>query len=77
MDIHRGVAMKRYPLAQFKEPFMPVLDQQELPYSVVLEFEDGTALQVACEDGMTQRQVLSLLTTYWRAYTDHTVEREA
>ncbi|KAM3423481.1 hypothetical protein BST61_g909 [Cercospora zeina] len=78
MDIHRGVAMKRYPLTKFNEPFMPVLDQQELPYSVVLEFEDGTALQVACEDGMTQRQVLSLLTTYWRAYTaDHTVEQEA
>ncbi|CAK1361367.1 hypothetical protein CB0940_03247 [Cercospora beticola] len=76
MDIHRGVAMKRYALAEFKAPFMPVLDQQELPYSVILEFEDGTALQVACEDGMTQRQVLSLLTTYWRAYTEDTVEQQ-
>ncbi|KAI5367803.1 Putative ADF-H/Gelsolin-like domain superfamily [Septoria linicola] len=70
MDIHRGVAMKRYSLTDFKAPFVPDLDQQELPYSVVLEFDDGTALQVACEDAMIQRQVLSLLNTYWKAYTE-------
>lgn len=74
MDIHRGVAMKRYPLTEFKAPFVPDLDQQELPHSVVLEFDDGTSLQVACEDAMTQRQVLSLLTTYWKAYMDNMTE---
>lgn len=74
MDIHRGVAMKRYPLTEFKAPFVPDLDQQELPHSVVLEFDDGTSLQVACEDAMTQRQVLSMLTTYWKAYMDNMTE---
>ena len=41
---------------------------QELPYSIMLEFHDGTTLQTACEDAMTQRQVLHLLKTYWKAW---------
>jgi len=68
MEIHKGVAQKRYPLTEFLAPFAPDLDSQELPHSVVLELHDGTALQAACEDAMTQRQVLHLLRTYWKAW---------
>lgn len=69
MDIHKGVALKRFPLTDFKAPYAPDLDSQELPYSVVMEFHDGTTLQAACEDAMTQRQVLYLLKTYWKAWS--------
>lgn len=68
MDIHKVVAQKRYPLSDFKMPYAPDVDRQELDHSIVLEFQDGTALQAACEDSMTQRQVLSILKTYWKAY---------
>ncbi|KAF2162154.1 hypothetical protein M409DRAFT_27537 [Zasmidium cellare ATCC 36951] len=68
MDIHKGVALKKFALTDFKPPYAPDPDSQELPYSVVMEFHDGTTLQAACEDAMTQRQVLHLLKTYWRAW---------
>jgi hypothetical protein len=70
MDIHKGVAVKKFPLVDFKPPFVPDLDRQELSHSVILEMDDGTALQVACEDSMTQRQVLSIVSTYWKAYME-------
>lgn len=70
MDIYKGVAMKRYPLVGFKAPYVPDLDRQELSHSMVLEFMNGAALQIACEDAMTQRQVFSVLKTYWKAYTE-------
>ena len=69
MEIHKGVALKKYPLTEFKQPFAPDLDSMELPHSIVLELHDGTFLQTACEDAMTQRQVLHLLKTYWKAWT--------
>lgn len=58
MDHQRGVARK-FHLSEFKRPYAPDLDRQELPYSVLLDFVDGTTLQAACEDSMTQGQVLS------------------
>ena len=68
MDIHKGVALKQFPLADFKCPYAPDLDSQELSYSIVMEFHDGSSLQAACEDAMTQRQVLYLLKMYWKAW---------
>lgn len=70
MEIHRGVAQKKYVLSEFKMPYAPDVDRQELDHSIILEFNDGTALQAACEDSMTQRQVLSILKTYWKAYNN-------
>ncbi|CAK4034391.1 Hypothetical predicted protein [Lecanosticta acicola] len=69
MEIHKGVALKQYPLGEFKQPYAPDVDSEELPNSVVLELHDGTFLQTACEDGMTQRQVLHVLKSYWKAWT--------
>lgn len=51
-------------------PSAPDLDRQELPHSVMLDFVDGMTLQAACEDGMTQRHVLQLLRTYWKAWAE-------
>lgn len=68
MEIHKGVALKKFALNDFKLPYVPDLDMQELPYSIMLEFHDGTTLQAACEDAMTQRQVLHILKTYWKSW---------
>lgn len=67
MEHQRGSARK-YALGEFRMPFIPDLDRQELPYSVMLDFADGTTLQAACEDAMTHRQVVHVLKSYWRAW---------
>ena len=67
MDHQRGAANK-YPLSDFRMPYVPDLDRQELPNSVMLDFLDGTTLQAACEDTMTHQQVAHVLKSYWRAW---------
>lgn len=67
MDVQRA-AVKRFHLSEFKQPYAPDLERQELPHSVMLELSDGTALQTACEDAMTARQVLHVLRNYWKAW---------
>ncbi|EMC98076.1 hypothetical protein BAUCODRAFT_22915 [Baudoinia panamericana UAMH 10762] len=69
LDVHKGTAPKKYHLSEFKIPYAPDLDRQELPHSIMLDFIDGgTTLQAACEDAMTQRQVLHVLRSYWKAW---------
>ena len=53
----KGV-VKRYHLSEFRTPYPPDQDRQELPNSVVLDFVDGRTLQCACETYMVQAQVL-------------------
>ena len=67
MEHQRG-ATKRYALTEFRTPYVPDLDRQELPFSVMLDFRDGTTLQAACEDTMTHRQVVHTLKSYWKAW---------
>ncbi|KAI6788807.1 hypothetical protein KC332_g18230, partial [Hortaea werneckii] len=59
MDVQRA-AVKRFHLSEFKQPYAPDLERQELPHSVMLEFSDGTTLQTACEDAMTARQTATV-----------------
>lgn len=70
MDIQKNTA-KRFHLSEFRMPYAPDLDRQELPHSVMLDFVDGTqtTLQTACEDAMTHRQVLHVLKSYWKAWS--------
>jgi hypothetical protein len=67
-NLRGGISTRRFSLADFKVPSVPDLEIQELPHSVLLEFPDGTSLQLACEDAMTQRQVLHLLKSYWKSW---------
>ncbi|KAK5119059.1 hypothetical protein LTR62_000270 [Meristemomyces frigidus] len=68
MDIQKGTT-KRFHLSDFKQPYAPDLDRQELPWSVVLEFTaEGGSLQAACEDVMVQKQVLYVLRSYWKIW---------
>ena len=50
--------VKRFHLSDFRTPYPPDQDRQELPNSVVLDFIDGRSLQCACETYIGQAQVL-------------------
>lgn len=50
--------VKRFHLSDFRTPYPPDQDRQELPNSVVLDFVDGRTLQCACETHTAQAQVL-------------------
>lgn len=52
---------KRFHLSEFRTPYAPDQDRQELPNSVILDFIDGRTLQCACETYMAQAQVLQIL----------------
>ncbi|EON96190.1 putative gpi-anchored cell surface glyco protein [Phaeoacremonium minimum UCRPA7] len=51
-------AIKRYHLSDFRQPYTPEMEVQELPNSVCLDFVDGSGLQIACEDRAGQLNVL-------------------
>jgi hypothetical protein len=60
---NRGASDKlerRYHLSQFFPPFAPDMERMEMPYSVVLDFRDGSGgtLQVAADSGLGQSGVL-------------------
>lgn len=59
---------KRYHLSEFRPPYCPDVEVQELPNSVVFDFIEGTSLQLACEDRSGQMSVLHDLT---EAYGKH------
>jgi hypothetical protein len=50
--------VKRYHLSEFKTPYTPDVEVQELPNSVVLELLEGSAVQIACEDRAGQIKIL-------------------
>ncbi|CAI4219030.1 unnamed protein product [Parascedosporium putredinis] len=56
-----GAGVKRYHLSEFRLPYPPEMEVQELPNSVVLDFVEGSGLQVACEDRAGQAHVLEIL----------------
>ncbi|KAF2468837.1 uncharacterized protein BDR25DRAFT_53492 [Lindgomyces ingoldianus] len=63
--------IKRFHLGEFRTPYAPDQDRQELPNSVVLDFIDGRTLQCACETYVAQIQVLQILREAheaWLAY---------
>lgn len=49
---------KRYHLNEFRTPYIPDVEVQELPNSVVLDFIEGSGIQVACEDRAGQMRIL-------------------
>ena len=50
--------VKRYHLSDFRQPYIPEMELQELPNSVCLDFVEGSGLQVACEDRAGQMNIL-------------------
>ncbi|KAI9713035.1 MAG: hypothetical protein M1820_001020 [Bogoriella megaspora] len=62
---HQKNIVKKYHLSEFKRPFAPDQDRQELPNSVVLDFREGSTLQCACEDHYRQTHVLKAPMEPW------------
>ncbi|KAK4044664.1 hypothetical protein C8A01DRAFT_11922 [Parachaetomium inaequale] len=56
-----GAMIKRYHMSDFKPPYAPDVELQELPNSVVLDLVDGSGLQIACEDRAGQMSILRIL----------------
>ncbi|KAI0115027.1 hypothetical protein F4814DRAFT_302811 [Daldinia grandis] len=52
---------KRYHLSDFRAPYIPDVEIQELPNSVVLDLVEGSCLQIACEDRAGQLNILHAL----------------
>jgi hypothetical protein len=46
----REKQLKKYHLSEFKPPYAPEIEFQELPNSVCLDFIDGSSLQIAFQD---------------------------
>ncbi|KAI8627369.1 hypothetical protein F5Y19DRAFT_465858 [Xylariaceae sp. FL1651] len=55
------VGTKRFHLGDFRKPYLPDVELQELPNSVLLDFIEGSCLQIACEDRAGQQNVLRTL----------------
>ncbi|KAI0429955.1 hypothetical protein F5Y09DRAFT_244684 [Xylaria sp. FL1042] len=56
-----GTGTKRFHLGDFRRPYIPDVEVQELPNSVVLDFVEGSSLQIACGDRSGQQNVLRTL----------------
>jgi hypothetical protein len=54
----KRAAPKRYQLSEFRRPFIPDQDREELPNSILLDFLDGSSLQCACESRRGQNEIL-------------------
>ncbi|KAM0431030.1 hypothetical protein ACHAPT_005667 [Fusarium lateritium] len=52
---------KRYHLSEFRAPYIPDVEVQELPHSVVLDLIEGSGVQLACMDRAGQTKVLDIL----------------
>jgi hypothetical protein len=50
---------KRYHMSDFRAPYIPDVEVQELPNSVVLDLVDGSSVQLACMDRAGQMGILN------------------
>ncbi|KKF94357.1 hypothetical protein CFO_g3281 [Ceratocystis platani] len=64
-----GAALKRFHLSDFKMPYVPDMELQELPNSVCLDFIEGSSLQIACGDRNGQVSILSALQAAHKTYS--------
>ncbi|GAP89731.1 putative gpi-anchored cell surface glyco protein [Rosellinia necatrix] len=56
-----SVGTKRFHLGDFRKPYIPDVEVQELPNSVLLDFTEGSCLQIACGDRAEQQNILRTL----------------
>ncbi|GAB7347122.1 hypothetical protein MBLNU459_g3246t1 [Dothideomycetes sp. NU459] len=61
----------KFQMRELSAPYVPDIDAMARPHSVVFDLTDGTGATLTCasEDAMAQRQLLSLLTTYQKAWS--------
>jgi hypothetical protein len=58
-DQKNSGATRRMHMSEFRTPMIPDIEMQELPNSVMLDFIEGSGLQVACEDRGGQARILN------------------
>ncbi|TKA82332.1 hypothetical protein B0A49_00073 [Cryomyces minteri] len=68
-NTHQKAVTKKYHLSEFRRPFAPDQDRQELANSVILDFVGGSTLQIACEDAYSQGEVLKVLQDAHKTWT--------
>jgi len=49
---------RKFHLSEFKKPTLPDVEREEMAWSILLDLEDGSCIQCACESKYTQTQVL-------------------
>ncbi|KAI8951645.1 hypothetical protein F4801DRAFT_600955 [Xylaria longipes] len=59
--VKENAGTKRFHLGDFRKPYIPDVEIEELPNSVVLDFVEGSSLQVACGDRAEQQSILRTL----------------
>lgn len=57
-NLQRGFVSK-FNLNELKQPYVPDIDRQMMPHSVLFDLDDGATLSCSGEDSMAQRQLLS------------------
>ncbi|KAI9770357.1 MAG: hypothetical protein M1835_006561, partial [Candelina submexicana] len=62
---------KRYHFSEFRPPFLPDQDRQELPNSVIMDFCDSSTLQCAAENPTGQAYIYKVLHDSYCAWTAH------
>ncbi|RGP58917.1 hypothetical protein FSPOR_11704 [Fusarium sporotrichioides] len=62
---------KRYHLSDFRAPYIPDVEVQELPNSVVLDLVDGSSVQLACMDRTGQVSILDINAALQEAHAKH------
>ncbi|KIM96352.1 hypothetical protein OIDMADRAFT_105934 [Oidiodendron maius Zn] len=70
-DQKNAGATRRMHMSGFRTPMIPDVEMQELPNSVVLEFIEGSGLQIACEDRGGQGRILSILQDAHSQWANH------
>ncbi|KAI9743140.1 MAG: hypothetical protein M1818_003435 [Claussenomyces sp. TS43310] len=69
--MERSAVTKRYHLADFRLPFVPDMELEEMPNSVVLDFVETGGLQIACQDRTAQLSILNVLQDAHRSWATH------
>ena len=68
---------RKFHLSEFKKPTLPDVEREEMAWSILLDLEDGSCIQCACESKYTQTQVLRsksrCLSLLWISLTIHPV----
>lgn len=68
---------RKFHLSEFKKPTLPDVEREEMAWSILLDLEDGSCIQCACESKYTQTQVLRSRSRYfghlWISLTIHLV----
>lgn len=74
---YREKQLKRFHMSEFKQPYAPEIEFQELPNSVCLDFKSGSGLQIAFQDRSGQLKGLHGKSKHFSPYQDDQLTKVA